>query len=236
MTHEAQEIAEFYRSGSVYPVDRMAEEIARLREELHEAIEGPDGLNSHKHRVMMYLEKLTQTEKQRDKFRAQLAAAEKERCDPEGDCNICGSRELQNDLDKARRYSIRVEQERDAYERSLEIRSESLSKMREQLAASRAECATLRAALERINSHWVAYGTYTPVWATKALSSSPSASLGAVGEAIEAMDAAMRDCPNACLDGDCGAEWEMEVKPCSHCLPLKSALSKLKEWSTGNRN
>lgn len=35
-----------------------------------------------------------------------------------------------------------------------------------------------------------------------------------------AVDHALQECPYSCVGGDCGAEWEMEPKPCPHCEPL----------------
>lgn len=45
------------------------------------------------------------------------------------------------------------------------------------------------------------------------------------GRAIEVMLSTLKDCPFGCLGGDCGVEWEIELKPCPVCTPLMKAES-----------
>ena len=45
--------------------------------------------------------------------------------------------------------------------------------------------------------------------------------------AVAMLTPLLKDCPYACLDGDCGAEWEVEPKPCPACTPIKEVLEKL---------
>lgn len=38
----------------------------------------------------------------------------------------------------------------------------------------------------------------------------------------------VRWCPFGCVEGDCGAEWDAEPKPCDACKPAREALQKVK--------
>ena len=46
---------------------------------------------------------------------------------------------------------------------------------------------------------------------------------------FKAHEHVIRECRNACLNGDCGVEWEMELKPCPDCAPWRDAIAKAQE-------
>lgn len=42
---------------------------------------------------------------------------------------------------------------------------------------------------------------------------------------VSVMRNTLDDCPLGCLYGDCGAEWEPELKPCPICTPIMKVLA-----------
>ena len=45
----------------------------------------------------------------------------------------------------------------------------------------------------------------------------------------EALASYVRWCPFGCVEGDCGAEWDAEPKPCDACKPAREALAAVKK-------